>query len=94
MLMLDLVDRYTAGENDECRRGCFCGQSPDECPLGNISIDNNTLIFTAYYRVSQQVSDLGWVDFDVGVPLIIPTCFAHSAYLFKQDPADSGIAKF
>ena len=31
------------------------------------------------YRVSQQVSDLGWIDFDVDVLLIVPSCFAHSA---------------
>ena len=26
------------------------------------------------YRVSQQVSDLGWIDFDLDVPLIMPSC--------------------
>ena len=32
-------------------------------------------------RVIQQVSDLGWIDFDLDVPAILPYCFAHSAYL-------------
>ena len=26
------------------------------------------------YRVSQQVSDLVWFDFDLDVPLVMPTC--------------------
>ena len=33
------------------------------------------------YRVSQQVSDLGWVDSDLDAPLILPTFFDLSAYL-------------
>ena len=33
------------------------------------------------YWVIQQVSDLGWVDSDLNVPAILPSCFAHSAYL-------------
>ena len=31
--------------------------------------------------MTQQVSDLGWVDYGLGVPLILPNRFAHSAYL-------------
>ena len=34
-----------------------------------------------YYRVTQQVSDLGWVDFTLDVPPVLPSCSAHSAYL-------------
>ena len=47
------------------------------------------------YRVSQQVSDLGWVDFDLDVPLMLHRCSAHSAYLSsaKQNQASSGTAK-
>ena len=33
------------------------------------------------YRVAHRVSDLGWVDFDLDIPLIFPNCYAHSAYL-------------
>ena len=33
------------------------------------------------YTVIQQVSDLGFVDLDLDVPTILPSCFAHSAYL-------------
>ena len=31
------------------------------------------------YRVAQHVSDLSWVDFDMDVPLILPSRSAHSA---------------
>ena len=30
-------------------------------------------ISKAWYRVIQQVSDLGWVDFDLDAPLIFPS---------------------
>ena len=33
------------------------------------------------YSVIQQVSDLGWVDVYLDVPVILPSCFAHSAFL-------------
>ena len=36
------------------------------------------------YRVIQQVSDLGWVDFDLDVPIILLSWFAHSAYLSSE----------
>ena len=29
------------------------------------------------YRVIQQVFDLGWVDINLHVPVILPSCFAH-----------------
>ena len=47
------------------------------------------------YRVNRQVSVLGWVDFDLDVPLILPSCSAHSAHLYqpKQNRADRGTAK-
>ena len=41
------------------------------------------------YRVIQQVPDLGWVNFDLDVPLILPRCSAHSAYLSSAQ-AESG----
>ena len=47
------------------------------------------------YRVNRQVSVLGWVDFDLDVPLILPAAqpvlpLSHQP---KQDQADGGIAK-
>ena len=30
-----------------------------------------------HYRVTQQVSDLGWVDFDLDVPPILRSCSAY-----------------
>ena len=37
---------------------------------------------TGIYRVIQQVSDLGWVDFDLfACSIILPTCPASSAKL-------------
>ena len=41
------------------------------------------------YRVSQQVSDLGWVDFDLDVPLIMPS-FSASSATFPSAQAESG----
>ena len=36
---------------------------------------------TNNYRVTHQVSDPGWVDFDLDVQPILPSCSAYSAYL-------------
>ena len=36
---------------------------------------------TGIYRVIQQVSDLGWVDFDLDGQLNLISCSAYSAYL-------------
>ena len=33
------------------------------------------------YRVIHQVFDMGWVDLDLNVPIIMPCLFAHSAWL-------------
>ena len=44
---------------------------------------------THKYRLSQQVSDRGWVDFDLDVPPILPNCSAYSAYL-SPAKAESG----
>ena len=41
------------------------------------------------YRVAHHVSDLGWVDFDLDVPLYSLTCSAHSASLSSAQ-AESG----
>ena len=39
--------------------------------------------------MAHYVSDMGWVDFDLDVPRILPTYFAHSAYLSSAQ-AESG----
>jgi len=44
-------------------------------------------------RVIQQVLDLSWVDFDLNVQIILPSCFAQSAHLSRELWADSGTAK-
>ena len=41
------------------------------------------------YRVTQQVSDLGGVDFDFDFPLILPFCFAHSALPISHQPKEN-----
>ena len=51
---------------------------------GQIAVTRNMIechigVIERIYRVIQQVSDLGLVDFDL-VPTILPSCFAHSAY--------------
>ena len=37
------------------------------------------LQLVATYRVNQQLADLGWVDIDLDVSLILPSGSAHSA---------------
>ena len=37
--------------------------------------------------------DLSWVDFDVGVPLIMPYCIAHSAHRHKEEEPKSKSAR-
>ena len=55
------------------------------------------IIYCYIHRVIQQVSDLGWVDFVLDVPLILPGCSALSAYLSSDQPqhnqTDSGTFK-
>ena len=42
---------------------------------------NDLVSYKMSYRETQQVSDLGWVDFDLDVQLILLSCSSHSAYL-------------
>ena len=47
----------------------------------SVSLLNSDFLTHYYYRVSEQVSDLSLVDFDLDVPPILPSCFAYSADL-------------
>ena len=40
------------------------------------------------YWVTKRVSDLGWVDYDLDVPLILPKYSANSAYLLFSAQAE------
>ena len=53
----------------------FLNQS-SEYPVRTFAICENEV-----YGVIQQVSDLAWIDFDLDVPVILPSCSAHSANL-------------
>ena len=46
-----------------------------------VLINWSTFLRRSNYRVSQQVSDLGWVNFYLEVPLIFTSCSAHSAHV-------------
>ena len=47
-------------------------------PKGVVLTADNVRVFVSY-RVSHLLVDLGWVDFDLGVPPILPSCPAASA---------------
>ena len=58
--------------------GCHIG--------GHIYRNLETLIFSAEYRVNHHLANLGWVDFDLDVTLILPSYSAHSAKLSSAEP--------
>ena len=47
------------------------------------------------YRMTLVVANLGWVDFDLGCSIILPSCPDDSAkfHLHRQNVADSRLTK-
>ena len=66
---------FSLSNNFDHAFSAFLNQS-SEYPVRTFAICENEV-----YGVIQQVSDLAWIDFDLDVPVILPSCSAHSANL-------------